>query len=154
MRLSEFIKRKCDKKIRIRLRDMIKFFSDKEAVFRRIKQNPLIYTVLIKKEKEIEYAITTIEPGKIGKEYFMTRGHYHKNPYPEIYILIKGHGILLLQDKKLKKITLEKGKTYYVSPKQAHRVVNTGKKKIEFLSIYSPKAGHDYKKIEKKGFKK
>ena len=153
MILNKLIQGKFDKKITIRLKDMINFFSDKEAVYKRIKQNPLIYVVLVKKDKEMEFTLTILEPGKIGKEYFMTRGHYHKLLSPEIYILLAGEGILLLKNKKLKKIKLEKNKPYYIDPCCAHRVVNTGKKKMQFISIYSPRAGHDYKKIKKKGFK-
>jgi glucose-6-phosphate isomerase len=154
MLLYDYVKKRPDKKVLIRLRDMKTFFSDKKAVNKRLKENPLIYTVLIKELKEIEYAITIIESGEIGKEHFMTRGHYHKKAYPEIYILVKGKGILLLQNKKFEKIRMRKGKAIYVHPKYAHRAVNMGWKKLEFLSIYSPKSGHNYKSIEKKGFRK
>lgn len=153
MEIQELVKRGYNKKLVVKLKDMKNFFSNKKAIAKKLKNNPLIYTVFMKKEKDTEYTITIIEPGKIGKEHFMTRGHYHTNPYPEIYILLKGKGLLLLQNKKFKKIKLKKGKVYYVSPGYAHRAVNLSWKKLEFLTVCSCKAKHDYKKIEKKGFK-
>ena len=153
MKLKDYIKRNCDKKFVIRLKDMKIFFSDKKAIKKRIKQNPLIYSVLRKIEKGTEYSITIIESGKIGKEHFMTRGHYHLKPYPEIYILIKGKGLVLTQNKKCKAIKLKLGEAIYIKGKYAHRTINLGKTKLEFITITN-KTKHLFKKIEKKGFRK
>ncbi len=154
MELKEWIKKNYNKKFAIRLKDMQNFFSDQKAVKKRLKQNPLIYTVFRKQEKGTNYSITFIEPGKIGKEHFMTRGHYHVKFYPEIYVLLKGKGLLLIQNKKLEAIKLKENKIYYLAPGFAHRTINLGNTKLEILTIESSKAGHTYKEIEKKGFRK
>ena len=110
-----------------------------------IKGNPLIYTVYIKDFKSFETGLTVIESGKIGKEYFMTKGHRHKNPVEEIYILIEGKGKLLIKEKnRVKEINMKKGKVYLIPEKSGHRLINTGKNRLEVFTIYSKNAGHDY----------
>ena len=156
MELKNYIKKGYNKKFIIRLKDMKNFFSDKKLVKEKLKQNknPLIYTVLRKKEEGTDYSLTVIEQGKIGREHFMTRGHYHTKAYPEIYILLKGKGILLVQNRECISIKLKKNKIYYLAPRFAHRTINLGKTKLEILTIESAKAGHRYGKIKKRGFRK
>lgn len=44
--------------------------------------------------------VTVIAPGKLGQEYPKTFGHYHPDDAPdEIYHLIEGEGVLILQKK-------------------------------------------------------
>lgn len=125
---------------------MIRMYGDMMDRFKsEIRGNPLIYVVYIKNFKNFETGLTVIESGKIGKEYFMTKGHKHKNPVEEIYILIEGKGKLLIKEKnKLKEIIMKKGKIYFVPGKSGHRLINTGKNRLEVFTIYSKKAGHDY----------
>ena len=52
-----------------------------------------------------------------------------------------------------KKIYMKKKKFYEIPEGYAHRTVNIGNNSLEFLSIYLTKSGHDYKTIEKRGFK-
>lgn len=80
------LKKLCDKKMVRRYTDM------KDKYKSEIKGNPLIYVVYIKDFKSFETGLTVIESGKIGKEYFMTKGHRHRNPVEEIYMLINGKG--------------------------------------------------------------
>ena len=103
------------------------------------------------------YALTVMAPGKVGSEYHMTKGHFHKrNDAGEIYICMSGEGSLLLQDRlgAVEKVDMSKGDVAYVPPGVAHRSVNTGKDELAFLAIYSPDAGHDYESIVKRGFSK
>src|SRR5258708_15785884 len=42
--------------------------------------------------------ISVLEPGKVGSEFFMTRGHLHQRAdRPETYYCLAGHGILLME---------------------------------------------------------
>lgn len=41
--------------------------------------------------------ITIWNPGKVGKEYVKTYGHYHKHNEPESYLVLHGEGIFLMQ---------------------------------------------------------
>lgn len=133
------LKKLCDKKI-------VRKYADMKDKFKlKIKGNPLLYTVYIKDFKSFETGLTVIESGKIGKEYFMTKGHKHKIPVEEIYILIEGSGKLLIKEKnKVKEIIMKKNKIYLIPAKSGHRIINTGRNRLEVFTIYSKNAGHDY----------
>lgn len=57
-------------------------------------------------DNHLRYDMTVILPGKIGKEYTKTLGHYHpdkgnlKISYPEVYEVISGRAFYLLQKPK------------------------------------------------------
>ena len=124
-----------------------KDMADKFNPSANIKGNPVIYKVYIKDFKNFEYGLTVINPGKIGKEYYMTKGHKHNKALDEIYILVKGKGELWIKDSKMsetEKIKLKKSKLYHVPGNSGHRLVNTGKKELWVMTIYSKDAGHDY----------
>jgi glucose-6-phosphate isomerase len=108
------------------------------------KQNPVIYKVYIKDYGDFEEGLTIINPGIVGKEYFMTKGHRHIKVAPEIYILIAGKGKLIIQEKTTKIIDMKKNKLYHIPGKSGHRLVNVGKAPLEVLTIYGKNAGHDY----------
>lgn len=144
-------------KIERRLKDMKGFFLDEEGADEEV----LIYEVFAvsapKEEGQLSYATTIIYPGKIGQEFFMTKGHYHrKEGAAEVYVCLGGKGILLIQTKdgKVSHIEMEKGTVGYVPPHHAHRTVNVGKDNFVFLAVYPSDAGHDYGEIEEKGFSK
>ena len=42
--------------------------------------------------------ISVLEPGRVGEEFAMTRGHIHANHgYSELYSCLAGHGVMLLE---------------------------------------------------------
>jgi len=145
-KLVKSLRRNYDKKVVRTLKDMKKYFLDKDEVKKILKKkNSIIYTVFIKKlELNKMIGLTVINPGSIGKEYYFTKGHKHKKPLSEIYILLNGKGDLILQNKKSKVVCLKRGEKIIVPGKSAHRLVNIGKKKLEVVSIYNKNAGHDY----------
>ncbi len=148
------------KKLVRKLSDMKDFYKSQKEVLKILeKRNPVIYEVYetrhSDKNGDLCYTTTIIYPGKIGKEYFMTKGHFHKNKNSaEVYFGLSGRGKSLLMDKKGNKKTVEikKDKIVYIPPDFAHRTVNTGKQKLRFLSVYPSDAGHDYEAIRKNGF--
>ena len=110
------------------------------------KGNPIIYKVYIKDYGDFEEGLTVINAGKVGKEFFMTKGHRHIKKSPEIYIPLSGKGILLISLKgKEVAHEMKKGVFYHVPAGSGHRLINTGKKPLEVLTIYGKNAGHDYK---------
>ena len=140
--------------------DMRGFFQDEKELEEMISQgDPTIYEVYAvpnNGEGEISYAVTVIHPGKVGKEFFMTKGHYHKiRNRGELYIGIRGKGLILMQKWAEMKIeNIERGNIVYVPPCWAHRSVNVGSEDLVFLAIYPGDAGHDYGSIAEKGFAK
>ena len=144
------LKKFSDKKITRKFSDMKDSYKNP-----KIKTNPTIYEVFIKNYDKFETGLTKINPGTINKEYFMTKGHKHKKTSNEIYILIKGKGKLLIQQKTPKLIQLKKNKFYIISGNSGHRLINIGKTNLEVYTIYNKNAGHDYNfKFKKRIFKK
>ena len=108
------------KKIVRRASDMLGVYSDIQANRRIIKNgNPIIYefceSILSRKKNDLSFAMTVIYPGKIGSEYHMTKGHIHIKPSPEIYIGVKGKGLVLMQERrKLTSMEIGKGAVVYI----------------------------------------
>jgi glucose-6-phosphate isomerase len=107
---------------------------------------------------ELAFGTTILYPGKVGDEYFMTKGHFHERlDTAEIYYCTKGHGYLLMEnpegDVELQEMTA--GICVYVPPKFAHRSINiSDKEPFIMFFVFRADAGHDYKTIETKGFRK
>jgi glucose-6-phosphate isomerase len=124
-------------------------------------KNPIVYEVYEVPQPPFEglfsLACTVLHPGKIGREYYFTRGHFHsREPSSEVYIGLRGRGMLLLQTREgeVDHLPLEAGNVVYVPPMWAHRAVNTGKERNVFLAVYPSDAGHDYESIGRGGFAK
>lgn len=141
------------------LSDLADYFFDKKSVNEIIsKENPLIYTVYEMKYEQpgaLSYAITVLEPGKVGEEYYFTKGHFHSKSAAEIYLVFQGNGILILQNRagNTKTFNMFRGSLINVEPDYAHRSINTGNERLVFLAIYPSDAGHEYDYIKEHGFK-
>lgn len=154
MDLVHYIKKGYKNKVVRKLKDMPSFFSDKKAVQKLLEKNPLIYVVYEKIECDVSYSLTVMEPGRIGEEFYMTKGHCHQVPSPELIHVTEGKGVLVVQDKgDAKKINLKKGIIYIIPKDCIHRVANIRKERLSFICVYTTKAGHDYSLVEKEGFK-
>ena len=98
---------------------------------------------------------STVFPGLVGDEYFMTRGHFHaRRNRAEYYATVTGSGVLVLMDEARRASTQQMGPgtTHYIPGYIAHRVVNTGQTPLVFLACWPSDAGYDYETIEKHGF--
>jgi glucose-6-phosphate isomerase, archaeal len=135
-------------------------YADTEALARLVEEgDPVVYEV---EQRDVPEEIgqlvcctTTIEPGTVGDEYFMTKGHYHAvRETAEIYLGLAGEGRLLLQTEggETSVLPLERGTLAYVPPRWAHRTVNVGGDPLVFFAVYPGHAGHDYGAIEASGF--
>ena len=86
-----------------RLSDLQGLFTDSGAEAELMVQNPLVYQVFETEENpavdgQIRFSTTVIQPGKVGLEYFFTKGHFHgKADRSELYYGLLGEGMLLLQ---------------------------------------------------------
>lgn len=141
------------------LSDMRNMYYDRQATEDILKvEDPLLYKVyqwLVPPEVgQLVVCTTVIYPGKVGNEYYMTKGHIHaKTDRSEVYIGLEGKGALLLsKDDQFEMIEFYKGAVAYVPPHWAHRTVNTGEENLVFLGIYPADAGHNYEEIERFGF--
>lgn len=101
------------------------------------------------------FGASTIYPGKVGKEYFMTKGHFHKIPdRTEFYWGISGEGMLILMDRKRNTWAemVHPGSIHYIGSDIAHRLANTGKQELIVGACWPSDAGHDYDEIAVNGF--
>jgi len=154
---------KPNDRINIRkLSDMKGMFIDTDSELKILKkEDPMIYSfserILPEENGYLQLAVTNINPGKIGQEYFMTKGHYHKRPdTSEVYIGLEGEGYLLTQTKEgeFEYMIIKPGTVAYIPPYWGHRMVNIGSKPFIFFAVYSGDAGHNYGDIERTGFVK
>jgi glucose-6-phosphate isomerase, archaeal len=123
--------------------------------------DPIIYEVfdctVPKEEGHLIPVTTKLFPGRIGDEYFMTKGHFHeKRKTAEVYVILQGEGVLLMQTEEgdTCEQVFSKGELLYIAPYWAHRMVNTGDIPLVFYGVYPADAGHDYGTIVTRGFLK
>jgi glucose-6-phosphate isomerase len=143
-----------------RASDLRGAFADAAALDRLIGAgDPVLYQVLqydVPEETgQLICCTTVLQPGTVGDEYYMTKGHYHAvRETAEVYLGLSGHGWLLLraEDGDTSAQQLGPGTVAYVPPCWAHRTVNTGADPLVFLAVYPGQAGHDYAAIEQTGF--
>ena len=142
-----------------RISDMLDMYQDREAALRLAEENPVVYevynVVVPENEEHIQHCTTILYPGKVGNEFFMTKGHYHAViNRAEIYFGLKGRGLLVMQtqDGRFSALEMKPGTIAYVPPCWAHRTVNTGDEPFVFFAAYPGDAGHDYHGIETEGF--
>jgi glucose-6-phosphate isomerase len=142
------------------LKDLFDVFEDKQAFYnldadRIIYSVQAIFPVAEGVEGGLFYGKTVIEPGKVGNEYFMTKGHFHhKADRSEFYWGIQGEGMLILMDED-RNTWAEKmfpGSLHYVNAHIAHRTANTGNTPLIFGACWPSDAGHNYQEIIDKGF--
>jgi glucose-6-phosphate isomerase len=101
------------------------------------------------------WGVTTLYPGRVGDEYFMTHGHSHANrSRAEYYTPVSGKGLLIRMNEQ--RLTwaeeMTPGSLHYLRGEHAHRVVNTGKEPLVFWACWCSDAGYDYGAIRKRGF--
>lgn len=154
---------RVDNHILRRLSDLRGQFLDGKAYDQIIaKDNSLVYEVYEVRRPEVEgeilMGISIVHPGKVGREYYMTKGHYHAVlATSEVYITMRGEGFMVMEDPEgnTSVESLAPGKVLYVPPRWAHRSVCTSTQEdlVTFFA-YPGNAGHDYGTIEQKGFRK
>jgi glucose-6-phosphate isomerase, archaeal len=143
-----------------RLSDFNGYFIDQDSFTSMAGDNPIIYTLSSVEssqgEGQLHYGFGTVMPGKIGSEYFFTRGHLHTwRIAAEIYMGLSGEGYLLLEHENgsYKLNPLSPGQIIYVPGFTAHRTINTGMEPLTYLGVYPAQAGHDYATIKSTNFR-
>jgi glucose-6-phosphate isomerase, archaeal len=152
---------KFDNHIVRKLTDLKGQFADSQAYIDLLNKGDLtVYDVYEIKRPEVAgellSGITIIHPGKVGNEYYMTKGHFHVVlETAEIYYCLSGQGCMVMEtpEGEWSVGELKPGRVLYVPPRWGHRSVNTGGKDLITFFIYPGNAGHDYGTIETRGFR-
>jgi glucose-6-phosphate isomerase len=106
---------------------------------------------------DLAFGTSICYPGKIGDEYFMTKGHFHTIlDTAEVYYTLSGEGCMLTENPEGDVVLhpLLPGDVVYIPKRYAHRSINTGKVPLVTFFVFRGDAGHDYGTIETKGYRK
>jgi len=145
-----------------RLSNMKGMFADAAAYAGILAEgDPLVYEFYElgapERSGDVAFGSSITYPGKVGDEYFMTKGHFHTIlETAEVYYVLSGEGGILLENPEgdAEFYPLSAGKAMYVPPRYAHRSVNTGKVPLVSFFAFRADAGHDYGTIETRGYRK
>ncbi len=160
---SEILLSRYDKHTQRRLTDMKNQFLDQDAYHRLLAlENPLLYEVYEISRPEIAgellHGLSIVHPGKVGEEYYMTKGHFHTVlDTAEVYFCLRGRGYMVMEtpEGEWSVEALYPQRVLYVPPRWAHRSVNVSPDEdLVTFFVYPGNAGHDYGSIEKQGFRK
>jgi len=125
-------------------------------MYRDVAPNPSL------KKYNLRFDITVIPHHEIGKEEIKTTGHYHAHvrktnlTYPEVYQVIHGTALYILQKKTGSKITdvvaveAKPGNIVIVPPNYGHITINPSKETLVMANIVYGGFKSQYKGIEKK----
>lgn len=159
----DLVPTRYDNHIRRRLSSMRGQFHDADAFARFLaREDVVLYEVYEQKRPErtgeLLHGISVVHPGRVGDEFFMTKGHFHSViDTAEIYYCLRGYGRMVMEtpegDWTVEE--LRPGRVLYVPPRWAHRSVNIGSADdLVTFFVYPGHAGHDYVTIERRGFRK
>ena len=136
------------------LHDLTGYFLEEDGA-----EDRLIYTVSLmpvpRTGDEILSSTTVMYPGTVGREFHMTKGHFHATwRRSEIYLTFSGEGVLLMATEggEHREEPMLPGVANYIPGGWAHRSVVTGGEPLVFLATYIGDAGYDYGTIEERGF--
>ena len=107
-----------------------------------------------KNNRDLVFGTSVMKPGRVGEEFFLTRGHQHqKARCAETYFCLSGTGIILMEspDGEIKALDLGKDQLVYVPPLWFHRSINIGDSELITLFTYNSDAGQNYEIIKKRG---
>lgn len=146
------------------LSQMRGMFADEEALEKKIADegDSLIYEFhgldVPQNSGELAFGCSILYPGKVGEEYYFTKGHFHTIlETAEIYYCLSGHGYMLLENPEgdWSAQELWPGQVVYVPKRCAHRSINVSPdEKLVTFFVFRADAGHDYGTIETKGYRK
>ncbi len=135
------------------LRDLEKVVYDKEW-FKTAPGDLELYYMYrgVETRNNLRYDITVIPAKMLGVEFVKTLGHYHPDEHGELYIVLEGRAIYLMQkiDKDgeiedIYAVEAKKGDHVVVPPEYGHITINPGDEELkmanwvaEFKSVYAP----------------
>jgi glucose-6-phosphate isomerase len=150
---SQKSKVKSQKEIRY-LFDLKKVLYDQKWL-KKANNIPLYYIYRgIRERDNLRYDITIIPSRMLGKEFVKTKGHYHIGNFGELYKVLAGEGIFLMQKKDLSDayfVKAKRGDFVKIPPGYGHTIINPSRKTLKIANWVSKNCQSDYQSIEKMG---
>lgn len=146
-----------------RLSQMQGMFSDAAAYEKLLREGDRViyefHGIPVREDPgDFAFGCSILNPGKVGDEYFFTKGHFHTVLMTgEVYYCLRGHGYMLLEDQDgdWSAQELTAGHAVYVPKGYAHRSINVSpSEQLVTFFVYRADAGHNYGTIEEKGYRK
>lgn len=143
-----------------RLKDLNGLYADEPAFTSALHTDAdtVVYEVTdqrpIASVSDLIFGVTHMQAGKIGDEFYMTRGHIHaRSNRPETYYGERGEGLMLLESPEgdIRILEVQPKVMCYVPPMWIHRSINTGSGPLIMSFCYPCDAGQDYEVIERSG---
>jgi glucose-6-phosphate isomerase, archaeal len=143
-----------------RLADLAGLYADAPSfeALRRERGDEVVYEVYEFRASEapgdLVVGTSVMKPGRVGAEYFLTRGHRHRlADRSEVYYCQAGSGVMLMEAPggETRAVPLTRQSVVYVPPHWIHRSVNTGPDTLVTVFCYAADAGQDYEVIERAG---
>lgn len=143
-----------------RLKDLVGIYTDASAFEAAVTTggDSVVYTVREMRPSQasgdITFGTTFMEPGRIGDEFYMTRGHIHAIANrPEVYYGESGTGLMLMEspDGETRILEVAPRVAVYVPPMWVHRSVNVGATPLVMSFYYPSDSGQDYDIIGRAG---
>ncbi|MGH6862328.1 MAG: glucose-6-phosphate isomerase [Phyllobacterium sp.] len=140
-----------------RLSDLEGLYEDADAyaALAGMENDPIVYDVEDFRpgthSGDLNYGVTRMNPGRIGREFFLTRGHIHaRADRPEIYFGQRGHGLMQLESPggETRIVEVRPQTLCYVPPFWIHRSINIGDEDLVMVFAYPSDSGQDYGIIE------
>jgi glucose-6-phosphate isomerase, archaeal len=139
------------------LSDLAGLYADEAAFSDAVKRgDDIVYDVTdfrpSSQSGDMIFGVTRMSPGRIGDEFFLTRGHIHaRADRPEIYYGETGQGVMLLEspEGEIRALPIGSRDVCYVPPFWIHRSVNVGAIDLVMTFAYPADAGQDYAIIER-----
>lgn len=110
----------------------------------------------IKKEDGLRYDITVIPPYLMGDEFVKTKGHFHSSNHPEMYIVLEGEAIFLVQKgidevEDVYAVRAKAGDAVIIEKGYGHVTINpSARDTLKMANWVSEKCTSDYQPFEEK----
>lgn len=109
----------------------------------------------IKEKGNLRYDITVVPSKMLSQEFVKTKGHEHLGKYGEIYTVLEGEAIYLMQKREGKEIEdvyavkAKKGDVIIIPPFYGHVTINPSSKDLKMANWISKNCQSDYQWFEK-----
>ncbi len=150
-----------NRKSRIKKPDIRRLYDMKDVIYdkRWLKTAPnleLYYMYRgVEKKDGLRYDITVIPAKMLGKEFVKTKGHEHVGKYGEVYIVLKGKAIYLMQKRQGEEIEdvyavkAKKSDVVVIPFYYGHITINSSNKELKMANWMAKEVKNDYKPIQK-----
>ncbi len=103
----------------------------------------------------IRHDVTLIPSKKVNGEFNKTLGHYHPGDYPEVYEVVRGEALFLMQSRDYRRLVVveaRKGDQVLIPPGYGHVTVNVGQEALITSNLVFWDFESDYRPfVEKRG---